>query len=623
MASFFEQQAQARKMTTRLLILFTMAVVSIIASITLVTHFVLEMNAPRHRDTMSEYGNESRSLGPEVTVALLTLFVIGVGTLVRMAQIGGNGTNVALMLGGVPISPNSQEPGERRLLNVVEEMAIAASVPVPKVFMLQDESGINAFAAGTTPSQAVIGVTRGTVEALTRDELQGVVAHEFSHIFNGDMKLNLRLIGVLGGILALATIGRHMMRARGKDSGGIVAAGFVLFCLGYLGVFFGRLIKAAVSRQREFLADSSAVQYTRNPLGIGGALMKIRGAYSNVGSKYAEEASHMFFGTALNFSSLFATHPPLEQRIERISPALLKSGGWTARSSDAEADETEMNEMVSQLQSRGTQPARKSADVVASVGAPQARDLAGARALIHSLPESLRAELREVSNAREIMSALLLESGGGSEKQLALIRESLGDLSLVKVQNYWRSMNEDGMKNRLSILQLVLPAFRTLDDAQQRSFFVLARELVFADQNFDLFEYVALTIIEAQMTVKKKRAAAGKPTKSDVALVLSAVAYAGAPDIATSKRAFDQSLSAFDESLRRGLDFCPPDQCKFEHLSPAVWRLAHAQPTTKKSLVTACVQVILSDRTVTQEENELLHAVCAALEAPLPVMAAS
>lgn len=620
MASFFEQQAQARKMTSRLLILFTMAVVSIVASITLLAHVVLEMNAPRQRDVMDNPLHQPRSYGPEATVALLTLFVIGVGTLVRMAQIGGNGTNVALMLGGVPVSPSTQEPGERRLLNVVEEMAIASSVPVPKVFVMKDEGGINAFAAGLSPSQAVIGVTRGTIDSLTRDELQGVVAHEFSHIFNGDMKLNLRLLGVLGGILALATIGRHMMRVRGKNSGGIVMAGLAIFCLGYIGVFFGRLIKAAVSRQREFLADASAVQYTRNPLGIGGALMKIKGAYSNVASSFADEASHMFFGSALNLSSLFATHPPLEQRIERISPMLLKSGGWKARSADDEETVADVDALVSQLNSPASRPATR--QILESVGSPQARDLAGAKAFIEHLPEGFLADLREVARSREILCALLLEAEGGSEKQFALIRESLGDIGLAKAQSYWRTMNEDDMKSRLSILQLALPAFRTLPVIEQRSFLVLARELVFADQRFDLFEYVALTIIESQITDKKKRAKHAKPTKNDVSLLLSALAYAGATEMKGSKAAFDQGLKALDEESQRGLEFCPPDQCKFEHLSPVVWRLAHARPETKKGVILASANVIMADQVVSREETELLHAVCAVLEAPLPVMAA-
>ncbi|MEK7357696.1 MAG: M48 family metallopeptidase, partial [Bdellovibrionota bacterium] len=445
MASFWEQQAQARKNTTGLLFLFALAVVSIVATVTLVAHFAIAVqSSPRrsHDDSYPDVYSQSGVARPgsdsmtiDGLVACFTLVVIGIGTLVRMAQIGGNGTSVALMLGGIPISQATDDPLERRLMNVVEEMAIASSVPVPKVFIMQNEGGINAFAAGLVPSQAVIGITRGTLESLTRDELQGVIAHEFSHIFNGDMKLNLRLIGVLGGILALATVGRLMMRARGKNSGGIVMAGLGLFILGYLGVFFGRLIKSAVSRQREFLADSSAIQYTRNPLGIGGALMKIRNAFSTVSSPYAEEASHMFFGTALNFSSLFATHPPLEERITRISPTLLKPGAWTAKMPLDEYDTT-AEDLTSKLAPSPPPKSRPIEDIVKSVGQPQAQDLLAAQQMIQGLPDVLRTELRRVEHAREILLALLFEPGGGSDKQHTLVRAGLGEASLEKAQQF-------------------------------------------------------------------------------------------------------------------------------------------------------------------------------------------
>ncbi len=268
------------------------------------------------------------------------LLVITIGSLYKMTMLSGGGESVALALGGRKVPANTRDLAERILLNVVEEMALASGTPVPPVYIMDDEEGINAFAAGTTPQNAVIGITRGAILTLKRDELQGVIAHEFSHILNGDMRLNIRLMGLLHGILVLALIGYMVLRIVGnspgrvstrrssddnKGAGGLIlailAAGVALLIIGYVGVFFAHLIKSAVSRQREFLADASAVQFTRNPSGIADALKKIGGwsKSSKITSPRAEESSHMFFGSAMMLS-FFATHPPLAQRIQRIDP---------------------------------------------------------------------------------------------------------------------------------------------------------------------------------------------------------------------------------------------------------------------------------------------------------------
>src|SRR5690606_28971990 len=244
------------------------------------------------------------------------------------------GSVVAGLLGGLPVNPATDDPDERRLVNVVEEMAIASGVPVPAIYVLPGEESINAFAAGYGVHDAAVAVTRGALKHLTRDELQGVIAHEFSHILNGDMRLNIRLIGLLHGLLLLALIGRVLLRSGGrsrgrrKEKGGSVQVALIglgLVLLGYIGVFFGKLIKAAASRQREYLADAAAVQFTRNPEGIAGALKKIGalGAGSRIVHPRAEELSHLYFASGLrsSFAGLFATHPPLVERIRRIDPS--------------------------------------------------------------------------------------------------------------------------------------------------------------------------------------------------------------------------------------------------------------------------------------------------------------
>src|SRR5262245_42358863 len=329
-------------------------------------------------------------------VAASTLAIIGCAMLFKTSQLRSGGGTVARLLGGKPVPLDPTDPRERQLRNVVEEMAIASGIPVPEIYVLDGEPGINAFAAGWSTTDAAVAVTRGCLESLDRDELQGVIAHEFSHVFHGDMRLNIRLMGVLFGIVCLATIGRILVRAmprggsgRGKGgAAGIAMFGLALIVIGSLGVLFSRLIQAAVSRQREFLADASAVQYTRNPRGIGMALAKIGGLASGLGARlqtpHAEEASHMLFADGMRrfFGGGFATHPPIEQRVERVLPGfqrMLASSG----SMEAAVAATPPPPVVVGVPQK--QPAARavsgiaSATLVQSIGAPQAHHVDAAR----------------------------------------------------------------------------------------------------------------------------------------------------------------------------------------------------------------------------------------------------
>ena len=338
---FFARQDHARRQTVKLLVLFAISVAVIIAAV----YFVAVLAIHGSGGGYTRVGPHGRmSITPMsywdpsvlLAVAFGTGVVIALGSLYKVAELASGGEVVAQMMGGRPVDPQSTDPAERRLLNVVEEMALASGVPVPPVYVMDNEPSINAFAAGHQPSQAVIAVSRGCLEYLTRDELQGVLGHEFSHVLNGDMRLNLRLIGIVFGILSLSIVGYYVMRSAGwagssrdrDDRGGsgsaIFFVGLALFVFGYLGVLLGNIIKAAISRQREFLADASSVQFTRNPAGLAAALKKIGGLAegSRIRDAHAQEISHMFFGDAFagSFFNLFATHPPLEERIRLLDP---------------------------------------------------------------------------------------------------------------------------------------------------------------------------------------------------------------------------------------------------------------------------------------------------------------
>jgi len=338
--NFYQAQDDARKRTKLLLWYYVIAIVAIIIAIYAIISLVMYFQSPSIQyaeEFEMEQGIEipgfwERMWNPTLllTVAVGTSGVILVGTLFKKMQLSSGGAVIAMDLGGRPIDPNTTDAEERKLMNVVEEMAIASGTPVPQVWVMDQELGINAFAAGTEPGNAVIGVTRGCIQRLNRKELQGVIAHEFSHILNGDMKLNMRLVSLLFGILMISIIGRTVLYSgylgggnrRSNDNSGAVLLliGIALLAIGAIGVFFARMIQAAISRQREYLADASAVQFTMDPSGIADALKKIGGNADkgNIKHPKAGEAEHMFFADGGLFSYGFASHPPLEERIGAI-----------------------------------------------------------------------------------------------------------------------------------------------------------------------------------------------------------------------------------------------------------------------------------------------------------------
>ncbi|MCE3004308.1 MAG: M48 family metallopeptidase, partial [Xanthomonadaceae bacterium] len=320
---FFAQQALARGQSRRLVVLFVVAVACIAASIAVVLMLVLDLGLASAQRAAAGTTLFSRHAAAGGVAAAVTLLVIVIASAFKVARLRGGGAVVARELGGSLVPSDTRDHRLRRLRNVVEEIAIASGVPVPEIYVLEQEPGINAFAAGWSPADAAVAVTAGALEHLDRDELQGVVAHEFSHILNGDMRLNIRLMGLLFGILVIGIAAREVLlrsRGSGRDGAALLLVALGIMIIGYVGLFFGRLIKAGVSRQREFLADASAVQFTRQNQGIAGALKKI--AANAEGSQLAahdgEEISHMLFGDGVGYSRLFATHPPLVERIRRL-----------------------------------------------------------------------------------------------------------------------------------------------------------------------------------------------------------------------------------------------------------------------------------------------------------------
>jgi Zn-dependent protease with chaperone function len=602
---------------------------------------------------VSDGGNPSAVVlwnpGLFLMVSVGTLAVIFFGSSYKTMALSAGGSAVAESLGGRPVLSNTIDPDERKLLNVVEEMSIASGVPMPKVYVLPDEDGINAFAAGHTPSDAAVTVTAGCLRRLNRDELQGVIGHEFSHILNGDMRLNIRLIGILFGIFCIATIGRILLQARGsgRDRNALPLVGLLLLAVGAVGVFFGRLIQAAVSRQREFLADASSVQFTRNPGGLSGALQKIGGFGSVMESPHAADASHLFF--ASGFSSAFfepmATHPPLPDRIRAIDPA------WDGKFRRVEEEEVEgevtlrrpplaqpsglprvpnMPGMViagAVLESgAAAPPVIKSNSVLPNLGNPSPLLLKYAEELRSALPDSLRLAVREPLDATAAIYALLLSAEDALRaKQIGELANRVSSSVAEKTGNLYPDALQAANHARLPLVNLALPALRQLDAVQYRQFNDALEWLIDSDGQVELFEFVLQKIVRRHLEPHfngTHRTAVQyytlKPLVPDCALILSALANVSSSNPAEVAKAFQVGAPFLYAPENSGLALLPTDQCGLDRLGAALDRLAVAVPYIKKNLIQACAEVVGADGVIQESEAELLRAIADTMDCPIP-----
>jgi Zn-dependent protease with chaperone function len=646
---FFERQDAARRSTKWLVVMFLLGVVGIVGATAAVGVMASEAaRDPTHDsgDSMTSLGVTEESIALGIMAGLASLVLIVGGSAYKVAALSGGGNVVAENLGGRRVFPDTTDPVERRLLNVVEEMALASGVPVPPVFLLNDEEGINAFAAGYSPSDAVVAVTRGTAEQLSRDELQGVVAHEFSHILNGDMRLNIRLIGVLHGILLLGLIGRILLRVtansggsrRSKDGKGgaayIALIGIALLVLGYLGTLIGNLIKAAVSRQREFLADASAVQFTRHPGGLVGALKRIGAAV--VGSKLkapnAAEASHLFFAQGVweGISGLTATHPPLKDRILRLDPQWDGVFSVEPVSSAAFAKGRPVASLVGSERPVVTDGAATEEFVPVTVvshasdqvGDPTRQHQSYAAKLVESLPVQVRKSAREPYGARAVLFGLLLDRNEGvRERQLS----RLAELAPADVKELTLRLLPDldalDVRARLPLVDMSLPALRAMSRSQYEQFLSCFQELVATDNRLGLFEWTLHRVLLRHLQPQFEKTAAPRAAYYGLqrmgrqcSVLLSALAHAD------NRRKDAPAALARGAAKLKGIDvtLLPPEECGLEALSAVLDDLARVANKQRRPVVDACAACICADREVTVAEAELLRGVCDMLDCPMP-----
>ncbi len=645
---FFGLQKEARRRSFWLVVLFALAVLLVAAFFYFAIVFGAFISAVLFGfDARSAHRLLNGFWHPQgfVLVYLAALAVILGGSLMRIAELRrGGGAMVAQMLGGAPVPRATDNPLERRLLNVVEEMAIASGVPAPPVWVLP-ESGVNAFAAGHSPSDAVIAVTNGALSMLGRDELQGVIAHEFSHILNGDIALKMRMMGLLHGITMLADSGLALINPRVVRTGrrgretrvsALAVIGFFIFLFGTFGLVLADLIKRAVSRQREFLADAAAVQFTRNPAGLANAL-KIIGGYrrgSEVKHPAARQASHFFFGGISSDGDWWATHPPLIERIRRLDPSFRGKPQWVdskarmaqvwreaaismavARGEDADRVAGKLRE-----ESAWQSLAEQTDALLAQAGTPA---LEAAQAALQRIPSMLRWMARDPFAARAVVLAMLLSTDPKVRAVQLKAIERRADAPLMRdvLDAYELCRNMDAAL-RLPLFESLLSALGELSERQYRDFRRLVNALIRADKRLDAFEYMLHRLLKRHLDRRFRKQAPALPEVGDIGRLSEEASAVLAMMIAHGGHARPAEVFRRAAELA-GLRAEPPDawEVDWKKLDRALNRLARAAPELKRRIMRGCIAAMLADGRVRAREYELLRAVAGALDVPMPPLA--
>ena len=621
---FFQHQERARRKTGLLVLYFVVAVVAVIASVTaamlLILHFSgagVSLQAPWAHPLTA-------------WIALGTFVVIVGGCLVKTWQLRKGGPALAEMMGAKPIDATTTDNSEQRLLNVVEEMSIAAGIPAPRIYVLEQEPAINAFAAGFRPSEAIVAVTRGTLDKLSRDELQAIIGHEFSHILNADIRINLRMVAVLAGILAVGKVGEHLLHSqrhqsrssRRNNKGNLVIVGLALMVIGYVGLFFGRLIKAAISRQRELLADASAVQFTRNPDGLAGALIQVRnngGSY--LANAHAEDMSHMCFvlPVKMHLQRWLSTHPPVDERLTALGE------GWVARarararqSGDPSPNPLSAPQAANVDGSLGFAPGASPVRVSSQVGTVKDADIDWAQTTLAQLPEEIRQSLRQPQGARRALLALILASNRNDTAH-QLRQAGLAD-DQPALETLAEALRPLGATLRLPVIDLALPALKNEPRAAREQLLAELESLAKADNTFSLFEWALLGLARQQLG---ERAGRNRHTRfhrygavaAELQLLFSLLVWASGATQDTGTALFSRYTQGL---LPAGRTLLPLTHCSSDKLFQAVDRLTDLSPLLKGPIIDSAVALAMDDGELKTRERETLRALSSLLECPLP-----
>lgn len=644
--NFFEHQEKARKQSRWIIFAFIGVALLIVGAVDLIVLLAFSLQGQAGgSQSLSIFSPQVLAANSEILLgsSVATGGVIGLASLGKIASLRSGGGRVARDMGGVLITPDVKDPLRRRLYNVVEEIALASGVPVPEVFVMENEPGINAFAAGYSPADAAIAVTQGTLEKLNRSELQGVVAHEFSHIFNGDMRINIRMMGIIFGIMVLAILGRKFLQSsrvrvsssRDNNGSAVVMIGMALMLVGYIGLFFARWMKSALSRQREYLADASAVQFTRDADGIAGALKKIA-AYNH--SSYlkadAEEVSHMLFGSGYR-SLMFATHPPIEKRIARIERGFDAQDieRLAKKLSQQEIRQHEQAELAAKEQKKKSKGKRNGAfdiaGIIDNIGNPEFERILAAALLSSELPQSLTDPAHSLEWAPEVLFFCLIDNNPAlRDQQLLIIAERMGDISEKKVGHLLASNNPVADDQRLPLLEICFPTLKRRPISDIEKILSTIHDLVMVDNKVDSFEYLLSRLVERYLIESKDPSRTklhGRAKLVDHIAELSTVVSTiashghdelGAQGLQNAQKAYRAGMSVVDVH-HTNLSFSDRWQ---QELDKALIVLNKLQPADKATVVEVLAATVVDDGVLVTAEHEMLRAVCSLIHVPLPIL---
>jgi Zn-dependent protease with chaperone function len=622
---FFTSQDKARQRTGRLVLLFIAGVLATMVSLWAVLAFAVS----------TQHGPGAWT-NPVLAIAVFVVVggIVAVVTLFKLAQLSQGGEKIAQMLGGRRVSPTTNDPAERQLLNIVDEMSIASGVPVPPVYVMEDKS-INAFAAGPDPSRSVIGVTRGLMTHLNRDEIQGVVAHEYSHIFHGDTRINARTTAIIAGIMAVGILGYVMFRyvgpmlarssGRGKNNPGpalgaaIIVLGLAVWGIGSLGMLFGRLIQAAISRQREFLADAAAVQYTRNPDGIAGALAKIRSHYSaRIESPAASELNHFFFCTSLN--TLFATHPPIDERLKRLAAmGAVKTTATGAAPSTSTRGATPPPPPRSAAEAYTPDASRAATAAIGLAGTIDPSTLARTHDWFESIPRELHNALRRADGARALCYLIARRDEGATEADRLVAREDAEAAALYRTLA--PLMARQSHARQLALADLAAPALISLGREGYTRFRATLAALMRTDGKVDLREWALSKSLERHVERRFVQGSAGafarlSAMELPVRTVLASIAI-GEHDVVEQQSAYERGCASLGLRAQRMPE---PSQLSLDALNDAVKRLANLRFEDRERMLQACAATAMHDGGAEANEYLVVRAVADALDVPVPAI---
>ncbi|MFO1375287.1 MAG: M48 family metalloprotease [Agitococcus sp.] len=631
MFDFFGRQQQARLVTRYLLIYLVLVMVLIAVAVNIFFYFVA---------ILTGYDDGQGSWLWHVWSAKAygaTVSLIASGSMVEWFLLREGGVALANMIQANKIDFASKDSQQQQLVNVCEEMAIAAGMTMPSLYVLHQEKMINAFVAGYKLQDSILVLTQGALDYLNRDELQAVIGHEYSHIINGDMRLNTYLVSILAGIVNVGQAGDYLIRLSYLGSQKqikpkkawpipiIYVVGLIIWLIGYIGLFFARLVKAAISRSRENLADAASVQFTRYPDALASALYKISQHGSLLQNRYAEQLSHMCFADSVLFAPYLASHPPIKQRINIISPSFLTRMKYRQDPITAEEPQPKTSASIPvSIQADGLiafsaveLPIIAATMTASKVGDLQWQDLMSAQYLHRQLAVEVSRALQGTQGAKAVIFALVANQQHTPTRFISdfFNQQPAFAQTIIQLQQHLKTVDT---RLALPVVELAIPRLQHLTEQELQTFI---RELKrFVGQIDNVFEFALLSLIEQQLSKSKAILRQLPLTRlaQPCAELIATLLHYGAHPIHLQKQIYQQLMPTMFAEHTPVMPVIEKDN--FTVLAKALQQLQYLTPKAKQQLITLAAATIQSDGILHRAEYELLRVLASLLACPMPLL---